>query len=205
MTESTTLIKRVSVPTPDRAEIARYARGRAQDPATESLIEECLAKLPLRSEYSAVYRIMPLCIDNGRVDMTFAAVRSAKLAKHLEGCTRVVLFAVTAGIEIDMYVNKYLHVSPALAHTASAIGSERVEAIADAFCQALASELANDGYICTSRFSAGYGDLSLELQRDIFACLMPEKYLGLCLGASLLMSPSKSVTAIVGVKKNDIS
>ena len=192
---------RVAVPPPNRAEVARYARSRANDPVVDSLTEECIAALPLRSEYTAVYRIIPLSIDNDTVDMTFATVRSEKLARHLEGCDRVVLFAVTAGVEIDMYVNKCLRISPALAHTASALGSERVEAIADSFCKALGEQLAKEGYIVTSRFSAGYGDLPLLFQRDIFNCLKPEKYIGLCLGASLLMSPSKSVTAIVGVKK----
>ena len=50
-----------------------------------------------------------------------------------------------------------------------------------------------------SRFSPGYGDLGLEMQKDIFAVLDCPRKIGLSLNESLLMSPSKSVTAIIGI------
>lgn len=49
------------------------------------------------------------------------------------------------------------------------------------------------------RFSPGYGDLPLSAQREIFAVLDCGKRIGLMLNDSLLMSPSKSVTAFVGI------
>ena len=49
------------------------------------------------------------------------------------------------------------------------------------------------------RFSPGYGDLPLSAQKNIFAVLDPERRIGLTLNSSLLMSPSKSVTAFVGL------
>ena len=52
----------------------------------------------------------------------------------------------------------------------------------------------------SSRFSAGYGDLPLELQEKIFEILKPEKQMGVFLSESFIMSPSKSVTAFVGLK-----
>lgn len=50
------------------------------------------------------------------------------------------------------------------------------------------------------RFSAGYGDLPLEVQKDIFRVLDCPRKIGLTLNDSLLMSPTKSVTAIVGIE-----
>jgi cobalamin-dependent methionine synthase I len=55
------------------------------------------------------------------------------------------------------------------------------------------------GSSLTQRFSAGYGDLPLELQRDIFGALDCQRKIGVTLNESLLMSPSKSVSAIVGI------
>ncbi len=52
------------------------------------------------------------------------------------------------------------------------------------------------------RFSPGYGDLTLLAQKDIFAVLDCGKRIGLTLNDSLLMSPSKSVTAFVGIGGN---
>ena len=77
-----------------------------------------------------------------------------------------------------------------------AIGAERIEALCDAFCDDISKEY---NIAIKPRFSPGYGDLPLECQKDIFAVISPEKHIGLTLTDSMLMSPSKSVTAIVGL------
>jgi cobalamin-dependent methionine synthase I len=51
-----------------------------------------------------------------------------------------------------------------------------------------------------NRFSCGYGDLPLELQRDIFAALNVTKNIGVTLSDNCFMTPTKSVTAIIGIK-----
>ena len=79
-------------------------------------------------------------------------------------------------------------------------GLERIEALCDEFCRDMERELALLGFCTTKRFSPGYSDLPLEIQRDIFRVLGCEKRIGLMLNESLLMSPSKSVTAIVGIR-----
>ena len=56
------------------------------------------------------------------------------------------------------------------------------------------------GKTLAARFSPGYGDLPLEFQREIFRALDVPRRIGVSLGSSCLMSPSKSVTAIVGIK-----
>ena len=63
----------------------------------------------------------------------------------------------------------------------------------------LKKELALDGKKIRPRFSAGYGDFKVENQRLFFEYLESTKLLGLTLNDSYLMSPSKSVTAIVGI------
>ena len=49
------------------------------------------------------------------------------------------------------------------------------------------------------RFSCGYGDLPLSLQREIFPALQVTKNIGVTLTDGDLMMPTKSVTAIVGI------
>ena len=70
----------------------------------------------------------------------------------------------------------------------------------ESLCDALCSKIETDlGVKVGPRFSAGYGDLSLDFQKNIFNILKCEK-IGLTLNQSLSMSPSKSVTAIAGLK-----
>ena len=62
----------------------------------------------------------------------------------------------------------------------------------------------NSKFIYTkNRFSPGYGDFDIVYQKDIFAILDCPKRIGLTLNSSLMMSPSKSVTAIIGFKREE--
>ena len=85
-----------------------------------------------------------------------------------------------------------------------AIGAERVEALCDAFCADVKRRAAEEGLCPRPRFSPGYGDVPLELQRDIFRVLDCPRKIGLTLNGSLLMTPSKSVTAVIGLGNNEI-
>ena len=58
-----------------------------------------------------------------------------------------------------------------------------------------------EGIHFTDRFSPGYGDLPLDVQKNIFPLLDCERKIGLTLNESLIMSPSKSVTAFVGMAR----
>ena len=58
-----------------------------------------------------------------------------------------------------------------------------------------------EGNILCPRFSPGYGDIPLEMQKTFFELLQCQKNLALTLNNSLIMSPEKSVTAFIGIKK----
>ena len=126
-------------------------------------------------------------------------VDSHDLAVALRGCERVVLFAATVGHTIDRLIARYGKIAPSRALLLQAIGAERVEALCNRFCDELAKEARARGLATRPRFSPGYGDLSLELQRELFRILDCPRRIGLSLNQSLLMSPTKSVTALVGL------
>ena len=79
-----------------------------------------------------------------------------------------------------------------------AIGAQQVEGGCDRLCARLAQQFPDRQL--TDRFSPGYGDLTLEMQRDVMAALDCGRTIGITLTDSLLMTPSKSVTAIIGMK-----
>ena len=117
------------------------------------------------------------------------------MCKNLKNTKKVILFAATIGIGIDRLIAKYSKISPSKAVVLDAIGSERIEALCDEFCEDLKRKFGN----LKPRFSAGYGDLSVEKQNEIFSILKCDKNIGLTLNDSFMMSPSKSVTAFVGI------
>ena len=91
---------------------------------------------------------------------------------------------------------RYGAVSPAKALLHQAIGAERIEALCDRLCRDLAEEI---GTSLRPRFSPGYGDFSVTVSGDIFRLLDPARRIGVSLTDHFLMTPSKSVSAIVGI------
>lgn len=193
--------KKTYAPPPvDRREIVRYAGARELTAEQEALLDECLRELEGRLRCAVCWREVPAAVTETAVELPFARVESAALARHLAGCRRAVVFAATVGLEPDRLIARYGRLRPARALLVQAIGAERVEAVCDAFCADLAADAARRGLYSTRRFSPGYGDLPLALQKDIFAVLDCPRQIGLTLGESLLMTPTKSVTAIVGLR-----
>lgn len=184
----------------DGREALRYAGVRGEDAAARILLSQACEQLLPSIRGLAVYRALEYSSDAELCTLGAATVRSAKLAAAMSGAECVVIFAATVGIEADRIIARQGRSSAALAHMTDALASERIESLCDTLCAALAEEL-SDEYVLTPRFSAGYGDLPIEFQRELFAMLRPERHIGLTLNGSLLMSPTKSVSAIIGLKR----
>lgn len=186
-----------SLPEPplDRREAQRYAGARELSPEQASLFEECVAELLPLLSYKVCWRFFPVAANGCELDLGFATVTSKSLSANLAGCGKLLLFAATVGIAPDRLVAKYGRISPVKALFCQAIGAERIEALCDMFCKEIASQ---EGTL-RPRFSPGYGDLPLELQSQIFSVLDCNRKIGLSLTSSLLMTPTKSVTALAGI------
>ncbi len=185
-------------------EVLRYL-GERGEPSVE--LRACIERV--RAECLAVLRPV-VCYSEERVEREEDGVqianiftRSRALCRNLSGCSRAVVFAATVGIGIDRLLVRYSRTNQLTAAIVQAIGTVCVESLCDVFCNFLAQERKPD--FLRPRFSPGYGDFSLQSQREVFALLQPEKKAGITLNSSLLMSPSKSVTAIVGITKETIS
>ena len=178
-------------------EILRYAscKGDALPPEAVS----CIKALPPTVCGRVCWAAFEIGETEAGLDLGFAETDSQKLKKNLTGCDKIVLFCATAGVEFDRMVRRYERVSPSKALWYQSIGAAYVEAVCDAFCEDIRARFGET----RPRFSPGYGDLPLSLQTEIFRALQCEKHVGVTLNADLFMTPSKSVTAIVGVKQSN--
>ena len=191
------LIKSYAEPPLSKREILRYAGCKTADKEITAALEECISEVKNKLTYKACYIKLPASVTGEICDFGAFRVSSEKLALNLKGADEVIVFAATIGIEIDRLIAKYSHISPARSVLFQAIGAERIEALCDVFCKDMSESL---GGTLSSRFSAGYGDLPLDTQREIFKLLNCSKHIGITLNESLIMSPTKSVTAFAGIK-----
>ena len=185
---------------PDETEILRYAMlPRSAQDGADLPLDACLAEIRGRIRCRAVWREFPLIRTEEGLDLGFTVTRSKDLGRRLSGCEAVLLFCCTAGTEMDRLITRATLRSPVHGLLMHAIGAQQVEGACDALCAQLAALFPE--YALLPRYSPGYGDLPLALQRDVFAALDCERRIGVTLTDSLLMRPSKSVTAIIGMKK----
>lgn len=177
-------------------EILRYAGCKEADGETAALLKDCIEEVRDKLTYKVCYREYDVTVEGDICELSDLRLRSRDLAANLKDSKRAVVFAATVGVGIDRLIAKYGRISPARALIFQAIGAERIEALCDRFCEDIGAEM---NAKLRPRFSPGYGDLPLEAQKELFSVLEPAKRIGLTLTDSMLMSPSKSVTAIVGI------
>lgn len=186
-----------------RDEIIRYmgsrSAGASEMVLAEAAVEACRDKL----QYKACYGVFSIAVSERDVSFPFMKVQSRALAKNLCGCDCAVLFAATVGLWPDRLVMRTVRTEPSKALAVQAFGAERIEALCDVLQEALRCEFKAQGFALRPRFSPGYGDFDIAAQRDIFRVLDCSRKIGLTLNDSMLMSPSKSVTAVIGLSRGE--
>lgn len=185
----------------DLPEIARYMRmGRT---VPEGELAERVAKLRDRAlkciRVASVWRRFP--IERGRIAAGPSGLAvCGTLARHLAGCHAAYLACGTIGAEFDRLQRCVSVSSGADALIMQAIGAAAIEKAMDETEGEIRADLSPDEKT-VSRYSPGYGDFPLEAQRDLLRLLDAPKSVGVSLTDTLLMVPSKSVSAVIGVKK----
>ena len=190
------LIKQYDEPPICESEILRYANCNEGNEETLMLLRSCLEEARKVLSYKICFSELPVKIKNNTCDLGFLSVQSENLSKNLRNCQSVILFCATIGLELDRLISKYSRLSPSRALLFHAIGAERIESLCDIFCKEISSERK---LLSRPRFSPGYGDIPLETQKDILSFLQTHSNIAVFLNESMLMSPTKSVTAFMGL------
>lgn len=192
----TVFTKFFNKPSVNEKEILRYAGGCTDDKEVISIMKSCIDEVCDKLCYKVCYCELNVCVNDDICDFGYFSLKSKNLAQNLKKCKKAIMFAATCGIEIDRLIGKYSKISPLKALMMQAIGAERIEALCDEFTKSLKEEIPMS---FMPRFSPGYGDLPLDAQKEIFDILDCHKKIGLTLNDSLLMTPTKSVTAFIGL------
>jgi len=112
----------------------------------------------------------------------------------------VVFLCGTLGAEFDAWQRRLAATSAADALLSQQIGLDAVERVMDEVEAEARAALAREGLRLLPRRSPGYGDLPLDLSREILARLDAGRRLGVFLTETNLLVPSKSVTAVCDVE-----
>lgn len=189
----------------DIDEAVRYMGYREKpDEAQMALIRQRAELIEKNIKPAVVYRLFDIgeTFYGVKLKLTNITLEGEDIKRHLAGCEKCVLICATAGLRADEMIRRAQAEDISLGFMTDCLASAAVEAICNGFERELIAKL--DGWHFTWRFSPGYGDLPLSVQPQIIDVLNATKRAGVSCLESLLMVPSKSVTAIIGLSREPV-
>lgn len=191
----------------NRDEVFHYLGMKAED-ADQMLTDEadsCILELESAVCPSLAERRLPLIVEAEGIWVGGVFFPGRELARHLAGCREAILFAATLGLEADYHIRRAMGKAMSRAVILQAAAAAMIESFADGWEAEKAAELSRDKLYLRPRYSPGYGDFPLFCQTDLLTLTNAERQLGLKLTDSCLLMPSKSITAVIGLTRDQQS
>jgi hypothetical protein len=187
----------------DKHEVLRYLgwRGQEIDRDLNARIEGIMAECETVSrpkwisrKFAIIGKEAGILLEGCQLALTGEAI-----ANHLSGANCAVLFAATLGREADAAIQRLSFTDMTRSVLMDAAASALIEAVCDQAEAELRREFDEQGLFLGGRFSPGYGDLPITLQKDFLAALDAARGIGLSCTPASILTPSKSVTAVMGL------
>ena len=186
----------------DIEEVCRYlGYGNSRPEEDVSImIGDCMDDVYRSAQLRSVCRRFPVAFPTeDTVRIGAMDIKSSTLSRALEGCTEAMVFGATVGMGIDSLIAKATVNNITRSAIYQAVGAAYIEAYCDLINDDIDTRIRLEGKHTRRRFSPGYGDFSIDCQRGLFDLLDLTRQTGICLTSGMAMTPSKSVTAIVGI------
>lgn len=193
----------------NRQEILRYLgwKGGELSAQMEQLLEECIRSTldTIRPAYRYQLFGLDFTPEGIAVTGTGLVLTGNSIARLLEGCESAYLLAGTIGLAHEQLLRRAMLTRPDAGVVLDSCGSAAAEAVAELADQEIQQLVSGQGKYTTPRFSPGYGDLPLSCQQPLLSALRAMQTLGMTVSSGGLLSPNKSVTAIIGVRDTPVT
>lgn len=192
----------------DPDEVLRYLglRSAPPDEGTRALIGECREEMASLARPRTVYRELDVRFEEEGVRLGGSGLLlpGEDIRRHLDGCAACFLLAATLGGGVDRAVAALQVRQMAKALVLDCCATAAIEEVCDKLQRELEETLQAEGRYATTRYSPGYGDLPITCQRELTALLDTSRKIGLCATRENILTPRKSVTAIIGISKRPL-
>lgn len=157
-------------------------------------IDECICILKECAKVSYFVDVYDIHSTEMRLIM-----KGRDIKELLKDSHSVILIALTLGVEIERVIRRLSYRELSKSVILDAVASAGVEAAIEKVNNDLANKFSP--LYLTDRFSPGYGDMPLEINKLFLNIIKAEKRVGIKVTNNGLMIPRKSVTALIGVSK----
>ncbi len=188
----------------DKAETLRYLgyAGQPIDRELDGLVDACISECEHIAKGLFIYKAFDITERPDGVFIPGAelVLPGGGIRRHLQGCRRAVFLAATLGAPTDNRIRILQKTEMTKAVILDACAAACIESVCDEACDEIGALAEKEGLFATGRFSPGYDDLPLTLQKPLTDLLQTGKRIGLTVSGSGILLPRKSVTAIVGFR-----
>jgi len=190
----------------NKREILRYmgCNWPCEDEELIKLIDDTVCAAEKNVEPKSIYAFKEIKVTDDGAEIDGVFFKSRDIAKYLGGCEKAVLMACTLGVKSDFFIRIAQSRGASHAVAAQAVLTEFIEKYCDQVQENIKTEAEKCGFMIKPRYSPGYGDLDIRYQKEFFSVLDISRRIGISLSDDFIMSPSKSVTAIIGLKKAEV-
>lgn len=186
----------------DQSEVKRYAgiRKGGEQEFPESYVKEACMEVQLAAVPKGIYQ----WYDYDAACHTVLSnppltLEGTSIQKHLEKSTRVCVLGVTIGEGVEQRSSQlFKEGNYTVGMLVDSAATTAVEQVADQVNALVNKEAHKLGYQTTWRFSPGYGNWPIEVQKDLAAIIHTDE-IGLSVTETSMLFPRKSVTAIIGL------
>lgn len=180
----------------NKQECVRYLGGAKvqMNSDMERLLDVCEQDVINASRPKFLYKEIPV---NSEILQQGNHIKS-----HLTGCSKAIVMCATLGVAVDNLIRKSQLTDMAKAVVIDSFASVAIEQVCNQVDEIIADKY-KDKFL-TFRYSPGYGDYPIKMQQPILQLLDAQRKIGLCTNENFLLTPTKSVTAVIGVSDNEI-
>lgn len=192
-----------------RRAVLRYLGYRGQEIASEidARIDRFVARVLELAHPRSSWAVFDVAGRSARDDGTSEThlagtaltLMGSSIATHMDGAVACAVMAVTVGMDVERELKRLSATDSVASVIFDAAASVAVEEAAAACQKSIIAEAAARGLHANARFSPGYGDLPLAVQPVLLASVDAQRRLGIALTDTLLMVPTKSITAVMGI------
>ena len=188
------------LPVINKDEVKRYAGLRHAEDFPQKFVDEACKEIQLLATPKGVYQEY----DYDAATKTILSnppfkIEGSVIEKHLEKSTKVYVLGVTVGEDVEVRSEQLFKAGNyTVGLLLDAAATTAVEQVADQVNEVINTIAKKQGYKPTWRFSPGYGNWPLEVQKDLAKIIKTEQ-IGLQVTDNFLLFPRKSVTAIIGL------
>lgn len=198
--------KRIALTALDRNEALRYMghRGDITNDVINSLMDKCEDMVINAAVPRYIYKVVGIYETEGGIGIENAGfiLRGKDITNHLKGCGRAIIMCATLSSGVDRLIRMAQKRDMAEALAIDALASTAVEQLCNKAEEVMKEKFPDCNF--TWRYGIGYGDLPVEQQSDILTLLDAPRKIGLNVTESHMLTPGKSVTAVIGISEEFI-